>query len=73
MFNFALDSTNKRSVVAKILFKKRFKLGPEQYFYMTLMFILVLVKTDLLIKKKSKNSIHFDPILLAILNLSFYF
>lgn len=51
----ALDYINKNSRNIKIFLKKNFKLYLEQRLYLTLFFILVLVETNPLIKKRNNK------------------
>ena len=56
LFNFILSQVNESSKVAKIFLKKKFfKLCLRQKSYLVLIFILVLVKTNLLIKKRGSK------------------
>ena len=57
LFDFALSYINKCSRVAKMLLKKNLKLNLGQRFYLTLIFVLVLVEADLTIKIKGANNI----------------
>lgn len=54
LFNFTPSYINKNFRVAKILLKKSLKLKLGQKLYLSLIFILVLTKTDLAIKKNTK-------------------
>lgn len=55
LFNLPLNYVNKSSGVTKILQVKSFVLNLKQEFYLTLRFILVLVKTYLSIQKKDSK------------------
>ena len=52
MFDFTPDFLDKSFRIIGIFIKKNLKLSPDQSFYLVPIFLLVLVKTDLPIKKK---------------------
>lgn len=53
LFKFALDYVNECFEATEILLKKSFEIYLEQKFYLNLIFVLVLTKTNILIKKKN--------------------
>ena len=52
MFDFTPDFLDKSFRIIGIFIKKNLKLSPDQSFYLVPIFLLVLVKTNLPIKKK---------------------
>ena len=52
IFDFTLGHINKRFKVTKTFLEKSFELTLEQMFYLTLIFILVSIEANLVIKKK---------------------
>lgn len=68
LFNSTPSYINKSFEVIKIFLKKNFKLDLKQRFYLSLIFVLILAKVNIPIKKKEiTNELWFDSIVLVVL------